>query len=316
MTDNTTFFSIIIPLFNKEPYIFKTLKSVCNQTFTNFEIIVIDDGSTDKSPDVVKQFNDNRIIYHKIENQGVSIARNTGMQLAKSPYFAFIDADDFWKPNHLQTLFDLIEKFPNAGMYCSRYQTYITDSKFRKNKLIDIDDDYEGYVKDFFKSSWIDRVAHTSSVCIKHKVYEEIGGFDKTLTNGEDLDFWIRIGIKYPVAISNKITSSYYNTLETKSISQMPFIKKTRPNLNKYLEFENNNPSFKKFLDIYRIEYAVNYRVVGEIKKSKEYLKFVDNKNISIQSKILLYTPPFILKKMLKLRKKLKKLGIDFTIYH
>ncbi|WP_372472473.1 hypothetical protein AB4865_06505 [Capnocytophaga sp. ARDL2] len=74
--------------------------------------------------------------------------------------------------------------------------------------------------------------------------------------------------------------------------------------------------AFKKFLDIYRIEYAVNYRVVGEIKKSKEYLEFVDNKNISIQSKILLYTPPFILKKMLKLRKKLKKLGIDFTIYH
>lgn len=316
MTEKNTFFSIIIPLYNKEKFIYNTLKSVLNQNFKDFDVWIIDDGSTDKSAEIVKQFEDKRIRYIKNENQGVSVARNTGMQLSKSPYIAFLDADDLWEENHLKSLYNLIEKFPNAGLYCSRYKTYITKDKTKKNTLIDIDDNYEGYVKDFFKSSIVDRIATSSSTCIPRHIISVVGNFDKILRTGEDLDYWIRIAIKYPVAINNSITASYIFTAENKSNSQRPFQDKTRPSFEKFSEYEKNNPSFKKFLDIYRLEYAINSRVIGDIKTSSDYLKQIDKSNISKTTKILLQLPPFFLKKMLFLKKKLRSLGIDFTIYH
>src|SRR5690554_4515625 len=117
------YFSIIIPLYNKENYIHKTLISVLNQTFNAYEVIVINDGSTDDSVKIVKQINDQRIKIVHQKNLGVSVARNKGIELAKTNYICFLDADDFWQPNHLQSFYDAIHKFPNAKMYCNRYIT-------------------------------------------------------------------------------------------------------------------------------------------------------------------------------------------------
>ena len=98
------FFSVVIPLYNKANYIENTLKSVLDQTFTDYEIIVINDGSTDESEAVVRQFNDKRIqIFHQ-KNQGVSVTRNLGIEKSTGKLIAFLDADDYWLPNHLQEL--------------------------------------------------------------------------------------------------------------------------------------------------------------------------------------------------------------------
>ena len=108
-------FSIVIPLYNKESYIEKTLKSVLNQTFTHYEIIVINDGSTDDSEATVLEFNDKRIQLYNQKNQGAAVARNLGIEKAKYNYIAFLDADDLWMENHLETLKTLIQDFPSIN---------------------------------------------------------------------------------------------------------------------------------------------------------------------------------------------------------
>ena len=192
----TPFFSVIIPLYNKEKYIQNTLNCVFNQSFKDFEVIVVNDGSTDGSLEILKKFSDHRLKIIHQKNQGVSVARNIGMENAKADYICFLDADDTWKKNHLHAFYDTITKFPDTKMYCGRYVTQISKNTFIENKFIDIPGKYEGYVTDFFKSSLINRVALTSAVCIHKDIFNEIGGFDPTLKSDQDLDYWIKIALK------------------------------------------------------------------------------------------------------------------------
>ena len=310
------FFTVIIPLYNKEKYIQNTLNCVLNQSFDNFEIIVVNDGSTDRSLAILEEFSDNRLKMIHQKNQGVSVARNTGMENAKANYFCFLDADDIWKTNHLQAFYDTITKFPEAKMYCGRYVTQISKNTFIKNNFIDIDDNYQGYVTDFFKSSLINRVALTSAVCIHKDIFKEIGGFDPQLKSDQDLDYWIKIALKYKIAITEKTTMVYNFINANKSLSkdQSKFHKLT--DLNQYIEIEKNNDSLKLFLDVYRIEYGLNYHILGLKTQSVEYLKYVDPKNINFKTKILFKLPPFILRLMLRIKQNLRNYGIDFTVYH
>ncbi|WP_276974283.1 glycosyltransferase family A protein, partial [Flavobacterium filum] len=121
------FYSIIIPLYNKEKAIEKTLKSVFQQSFTDYEVLVINDGSTDKSEEKVKRFSDERLRLISTENRGVSQARNLGISESKGKLVAFLDADDYWFPNHLQSVFQLYQNFPEAGLLATNYQFYYSD---------------------------------------------------------------------------------------------------------------------------------------------------------------------------------------------
>src|SRR5690606_11844396 len=107
------FFSIIIPLYNKEKYILATLESVFQQTFEDYEIIVINDGSTDSSEQKVLQLNHQKISYYKTENKGVSAARNFGINQAKGRFITFLDADDYWLPHFLSEIYKYILLLPN-----------------------------------------------------------------------------------------------------------------------------------------------------------------------------------------------------------
>ena len=117
-----TFFSVIIPLYNKEYYIENTIKSVLNQSFNDFEVVIVDDGSTDDSLKLASQFQDSRITIIKQKNQGASVARNKAIETAKGQYIAPLDADDIWHKNHLLELKSLINSFPNAGLFCNNYE--------------------------------------------------------------------------------------------------------------------------------------------------------------------------------------------------
>mgnify|MGYP003578415060 CR=1 FL=1 len=312
----TPLFSVIIPLYNKEKYIQNTLNCVFNQSFTNFEVIIVNDGSTDRSLEILEEFSDHRLKIIHQQNQGVSVARNTGMENSRGDYICFLDADDTWKPNHLQAFHDTITKFPEAKMFCNRYVTQISKNTFIENKFIDIPRNYEGYVTDFFKSSLINRVALTSAVCINKDIFNEIGGFDPTLKSDQDLDYWIKIALKYKVAITAENTMFYNFINANKSLSKDQSKFKKLTNLNQYVKIEKSNESLKLFLDVYRIEYGLNYHILGLKDQSLEYLKYVDPKNMNFKTKVLFKLPSFMLRLMLRIKQNLRNYGIDFTVYH
>lgn len=141
-------FSIIIPLYNKEQTIVRTLYSVLSQTYHDFEVIIVNDGSNDNSLDNInKNILDSRIKIINQENQGVSAARNRGVEESKHDYIAFLDADDEWLPGYLEKVIEAISLFPNAGMYCTPgfHRSIITgegvffiENKY-KNKILAID---------------------------------------------------------------------------------------------------------------------------------------------------------------------------------
>lgn len=310
------FFSVIIPLYNKSDFIIQTMEDVLHQSFDNFEIIIVNDGSTDDSLEKAQQFTDDRIRIFCQQNQGVSAARNKGMSVALGNYFCFLDADDEWMPDYLENLYQTIVNFPNAGMYCSRYKTKIGNDHFSECRLPDLPEDYQGYVEDFFKSSYVNRVALTSAVAIDKKVFLDIGGFDVNISSGQDLDYWIRIVVKYPVAICKGITMIYNYLPDNRSLSKTKIGQKTLPDLDKFDIEEKKNPSLKKFLDIYRIEYALHFHISGNNERKNYYLKKVDAHNRSKKVDLLLATPPSILRFFLFVKRYLKRYGIDFSVYH
>ncbi len=308
------YFSIIIPLFNKENYIENTLKSVLNQTHTNYEIIIINDGSNDESESKVLKFKDSRIRLYSQKNQGVSVARNLGIEKSRYDYIAFLDADDLWMENHLETLNTLIYDFPNAGIYASRYQLIFNKGKTSIPKFNGISDDFYGIVHNYFDVSLNYAVATASSIAVPKYVFEKIGNFKSKISSGQDVDMWIRIALKYPIAISSKITASYLHYVK-KSLSKTPVLEKKLNDFLDYKSAEKANPSLKKYLDIYRMEYALQYKIAGANKQSKKLYDEILKANLSLKVKIIYHLPQWIAILLLKIKRLLRKNGIDFSIY-
>ncbi|MFH7014821.1 glycosyltransferase family 2 protein [Flavobacterium sp. FlaQc-47] len=308
------FFSVVIPLYNKALYIENTLKSVLSQNFTDYEVIIINDESTDESEDVVRKFNDKRIQIFTQKNQGVSVARNLGIEKSKGKLIAFLDADDYWYPNHLEELANLYHDFPNCGIYCSRHKIKTAKNYFQIPAYHAIDSTFKGVVSDYFGSNKHFRITWTSCLAIPKEILANFTGFTPVVSNGQDLELWTKIGIKYPVAITNTITAIYNNdipdSLAKKNISSMSLM-----DFEQFKISEQQNTSLKKFLDLYRIEYALRYYTFGFKNKSSFYLKDVDRENISFKIRFLLKLPPFFLRLLLKTKNLLKKMGMDFSIY-
>lgn len=308
------FFSVIIPLFNKELSIQDTLLSVLKQYFNDFEIIIINDGSTDNSLKIVQSFNDSRITIFSQKNAGVAIARNKGIQFSNGKYIAFIDADDYWFPNHLQLLNKLIIDYPECGMYCSRYKIKISKNTCIINHFNNsLTTTFNGIIPDFFKTSIKNRVALTSALAVKKDVFENIGFFNESYSNGEDTNLWIRIALKYKIAITNKETCIY--NFSSNNMSKTAIIKQKLSNFKEFENDEKNNQSLKQFLDVYRLQYALKYRVGGYNQKSKEYLQNINPNFIPFKTKILLKLPTSILRILLKLKHFTRQKGIHFTVY-
>jgi glycosyltransferase involved in cell wall biosynthesis len=206
------FFSVIIPLFNKGPYIARAINSVFNQTIQNFEIIVVDGGSEDNGPKIVKEFNDSRIYFLVQRGKGVSNARNAGVNSTKNEFIAFLDADDEWMPNYLETIIRLIKKYPEAGMFTTAYKIQTGDGKigWADYKCIP-KPPWEGLLPDYFKSGALgESPVWTSVAVIPNKIFHEIGGFHEGYWFGEDADLFGRIALKYPVAFGWDFGAIYH----------------------------------------------------------------------------------------------------------
>lgn len=309
------FFSIIIPLYNKEHFVSKTLEGVLNQLFTDYEVIVVNDGSTDQSVAKVEQVNDKRITILHQQNQGVSAARNKGIETANAKFICFLDADDVWQANHLQSFYEAIITFPDAKMYCNRYVTLLAKNVKVKNTFIDIADDYEGYVTDFFKSSLINRMALTSAVCIKKEVYQEIGGFNPTISSGQDTDYWIRIAIIYRVVITKNTTLIYNYLAANNSLSKTPINQKKLSTFEQFAAEELKNDSLKKFIDAHRIFYAMHFHILGYKKEKRKWLAGVNKKHLRFKTLCLLALPSFVSRGLLKMKHLIKTYGFDVNVY-
>ena len=269
-------FSIIIPLYNKAPYIEKAIRSVLVQSFQEFELIVIDDGSTDDSLDKLRVLSSElreinsefikklRILEQK--NQGVSVTRNNGVKLAKYDLIAFLDADDWWDANYLLEMNSLITKYPEAAIYASSYY------KVKNSKMIPAQigvengftEGYINYFKAYSKSLWMPVTSITAT--LRKSVFEEMNGFSPQLKLGEDFDLWARVAIKYPVAFLNKPLAYYNQDVDQNNRGVVDF-KIYEPNTHfifnmDYLSVEENqNPDLKNLLDRLRVYTLLRYRI-------------------------------------------------------
>jgi glycosyltransferase involved in cell wall biosynthesis len=307
--------SIIIPLYNKGFSIAETLRSVLQQTYTDFEVIIIDDGSTDAGFEIVSEFTDARIQLVQQPNLGAAAARNAGIEKATGELIAFLDADDYWYPNHLEALFKLHTDFPNCGLYCSRYQTKISKKTLlTPNYSNSISNNYRGILSDYFDASLMHRVSLTSACAIPKKLLKNDFVFNTQVSSGQDLELFTKIGLNYPVALNDECTVLY--DFETpNSLAKTPILEKKLMDFTQFAAAEKQNASLKKFLDLYRLEYALHFKIAGDTEKSIFYLHDIATK-IPFKTKLLLGTPGFILRFLLTLKQQLKKIGIDFSVYH
>ena len=223
--------SVIIPLFNKGPYILRALNSVLNQTYQDFEVIVVDDGSTDNGAEIVRGFDDPRIRLIRQENRGVSAARNHGVDKAISDFIAFLDADDEWMPGHLKTIIRLMEKYPDAGMFTTamKIQTAEGKTEWAYYKYIP-KPPWTGLLPDYFKSAALgESPVNSSVVVIPRKIIIEAGGFPEGYWYGEDSDLFGKIALKYPVAFSWEFGAIYHKDAINRACDRKLPLEKEEP---------------------------------------------------------------------------------------
>ena len=215
--------SVVIPLYNKEQSIASTLQTVLKQTYQDFEIVIVDDGSTDHSVEEVKKVIDPRIRLIHQSNAGVSAARNRGIDEARGEYIAFLDADDEWKPDYLKTQYELTQKYPECSIFACNYEFKDTQGKVTPTiirKLTFKGED--GILSNYFEvASCSHPPLWTSAVMIKKNVIQSIGGFPVGIKSGEDLLTWARLVCKYHTAYT-KISQAIYNLGEGYNKKNLP----------------------------------------------------------------------------------------------
>jgi len=193
--------SVIIPTYNRAAYLQKALQSVKEQTYQSLEIIVIDDGSTDDTGEMLKNY-EGQLRYFYQENRGISGARNAGIKRARGEFIAFLDSDDYWLPDKTVQQLALFKQHPEYALVAARCASIRLDGSYReKNRP-----GKSGWVlEDLFKANFI----RTSAAMIKQECFENIGLFDEELRECEEYDLWLRIAAQYPVGFINKSLAVY-----------------------------------------------------------------------------------------------------------
>ena len=295
-------FSVIIPLYNKAPYVAKAIESVLGQTYRDFEVIVIDDGSTDQSLEVAKTFENKSITIISQPNSGVSTARNNGVKLAKHPYICFLDADDWWHPTFLEEMKRLITDFPDAGIYGSGY--YIVKNGQERIAPIGVPQGFEQGIIDYCEvyAKTLCMPLTSISVVIPKHIFDEEKGFKSQLKFGEDFDLWIRIALKHKVILVNK-PLAYYNQDVDVNNRGVAVHKTYSPvnhfifNLDYLYDNEKNNHRLKILLDKLRVYILLKYRMQRAF--PKEYNAEIKKVDFSVQPlgvRLQYYLPVWFLK--------------------
>lgn len=302
-------FSVIIPLYNKAPYIAKAINSVLAQSFHDYELVIMDDGSKDDSFEVAKKAiegNDSCRLYRQ-ENAGVSMARNNAVALSQGEYLCFLDADDWWSPTFLEEMSNLIDEYPDAGIYGTSY-TIVNETK-RKTRVANIGVE-KGFTKGYINycsvyAKTLVMPLCTDSVCMSRIVFDEMRGFPKGIKLGEDFLLWIRVALKYKVAFLNKSLSFYNQDVE---VANRGIGRLYNPqehmlwNVDFLADEEKTNSDYKQLIDKLRTNSLLPYYISKEYNQaaSKE-LEKVDWKRQSLKVKWLYSLPQCVLSQRQKL---------------
>lgn len=293
-------FSVVIPLYNKELSISHTIQSALDQTFQDFEIVIVNDGSTDDGVMMVEKFNDQRIRIIHQENQGVSAARNKGVKEAKNEWIAFLDADDFWDLRYLETMSDLINDYPNAAMYGCAYTEY-ENGIIHKQQTLPLPKLFRDYVANYFSIAIEGLLYWTSSTIVSKERVLEIGGFDERIHIGEDLVLWFKLALDYDIVFYNIVLSYYNISAENRAMNnQLNFSKSFLKYTSDFKPYELVNDEFRRFINTFRflklLDLLQNYQVNN--KNVKKFILNIDRQEIPIKWRVFI-SLPFKMKKII-----------------
>lgn len=263
-------FSIVVPLYNKAPYVSKALDSIMSQTFKDWELIIVDDGSTDNSAAICEELLHSfiRSSVHSIRlirqpNSGVAAARNNGVKASKGEYVCFLDADDWWEATHLEELDKLITEYPDAGIYCTNYVYY---KPGKTHVALKLECGYMNYPEAYLHG---EMPVWTGAASMPRKVFDEMGGFPVGIKLGEDFLLWAKTALHNPVAFSEKPLAYYNNdvpaslratrNLHAPEHNMLFHLDSIEEEINRLQYTSNKAADWKSLLDKHRVNGLMDY---------------------------------------------------------
>jgi glycosyltransferase involved in cell wall biosynthesis len=296
--------SVAIPLYNKAAFIADTVVSALAQTFTNFEIVVVDDGSTDDGAERLRQFADPRFRVIRQDNAGVAVARTRAMREGRGKYVAFLDADDLWHPDHLFHLVKLSRHFPQAALF---------GNDFAERSGADAQHENETggpvqyrAVDDYFAECAFGRAPfYTSSCMVLRQRALDIGGFPVGNYCGEDLALWMMLAADAPVAVSSFVGCHYRRGIDSLSrqSSYRNAIDISMSTLDDILKRHHGWPDARKngvreYYFRIALAHCLDCFRAGEIKHARDYLRLAAGTRMLRrrlwEARVLAYVPgPF-----------------------
>jgi glycosyltransferase involved in cell wall biosynthesis len=272
--------SVIIPLHNKEQYILNTIYSVLNQTFKAFEVLVVNDGSTDNSLQVLKTVNDIRLRVFSIENSGVSVARNLGLEKSNYEYVSFLDADDYWDNNFLSEIVMLVNQYPKERVFASGRTSLFKNHKiqYQNSFLPDLNEvdkiDYLKVISKFLPP------VHSSNALFKKTALLEAGVFKEDQKQHEDHDLWLRVCRSSQVVYVNKPLSYYRKDIQNSGSKSSIRYFDFKEYLITILETKNfinreRNKYFKKYYNKFILLTFIKYQSGFSKDETKQLLTLI-----------------------------------------
>ncbi len=254
-------FSIVIPLYNKASEIARTLQCVMEQTYKEWELIVVDDGSTDDGPDIVAPLlsplgGKARLV--RQENTGVCAARNRGIEEAQYEYIAFLDADDIWALNYLEEQARMITDFPEAAMWGMNWVEKNEQEEI--HLYTGLPADFRGYVENYFGFKHVSDFFWSTTVVIRKDAFNVAGLFDTRIRYSEDLDMWYRIILNYPVAFNAACLAEYRLDSSNRAMNRVVRLMQFLPYyVDKYEAYCEQDKTFAHFIHTFAASHLISY---------------------------------------------------------
>jgi glycosyltransferase involved in cell wall biosynthesis len=217
--------SVVVPLFNKAPYIGRCLESIRAQTVQDFEVVVIDDGSTDGGGDVARSVGDSRFRVIAQPNRGEGAARNRGITEAAGELIAFLDADDEWDADFLDAVLKLRRRYPEAGIFATGYRRLYAGGAIMETSVSTLNGERTRLVRNYFAAAREGSLVTSSSAAVPKSVLQELGQFVEGEPIGADVDLWARICLRHPVACDARVLATYHSESDGRSFE----LWRTRP---------------------------------------------------------------------------------------
>lgn len=214
-----TTISVIIPAYNAQRTILETIKSVQEQTFKDFEIIAIDDGSSDRTLEILSKVKDEKLKVYSYANGGVSTARNRGIACAQGEYISFIDADDLWTSDKLEKQLAVLKANPQASVAYS-WITLMIEAKDKSEDVTFISEEKVTFTGNVYSQLLLKNfLSNGSNILAKREAIESVGEFDSNLEACEDWDYYLRLAAKYHFVLVPRNQILYRKTQGTLSLN-------------------------------------------------------------------------------------------------